>query len=725
MPFRTTSRSGPRPRSRRWVTPRGCAFVAFATGDSIPEYRVRWATVEQGIVAVNQDGLAIAVGEGTARVVALAMVNASLGASTQVTVAATVDRVALSHTADTLAVGATNIYSAVARDRRGNPVQRVFSWTSSNSAIASVTSSQIPTTSSTAQVIARQAGTVTLTVSAGGKSSFVEVTVRSIPVATVVVTPPSAALTPGGTVQLSADPRDAAGNSLSGRSVGWSSSNPAAATVTQTGLVTAVSQGSALIRATVEGVSADVPVTVGPVPVATVQVTPANPTLTATPRDAAGTPLTGRTVTWSSSAPAVATVNASTGIVTGVAVGTATITATSEGRTGSTVVTVTQAPVATITLGAPTNRIDQFAHLELFANLRDQNGNALSNRTVTWTSSDTLIAKTTPSTSQLGRVMGRNPGSATITATSEGRSANFLLTVDQSFTGPRVYLAQDRTIGIVEAFSIMNYKGERGFFETSIGPTFFGKLVGMATDGFRVYATDVTANRVIRFDPFGSFVSNVPVGAGPEAIAITPDNSRAYVANTGAGTVSVIDLSSFSVIATIGVGSSPSGVAVRPDGARVFVTNRQSGTLSIISTSTNTVVNTINVGPDPLSIAISPDGTKAYITRPSCACVTPFNLANNGVGANILVGDPPAGLAFAAGRAYVATSGGVVMIDAASNAVLGEINTGGDLAGVTTDGSVVYVADRNRRLIRIDTSNNSFFTRLTQGTDPRGIVLRP
>src|SRR2546425_5339206 len=61
--------------------------------------------------------------------------------------------------------------------------------------------------------------------------------------------------------------------------------------------------------------------------------------LTATPRDANGAFLAGRSVTWASSNTAVATVN-TTGLVTGVAAGQATITATSEGRSGTAVITV-------------------------------------------------------------------------------------------------------------------------------------------------------------------------------------------------------------------------------------------------------------------------------------------------------------------------------------------------------------------------------------------------
>jgi hypothetical protein len=91
-------------------------------------------------------------------------------------------------------------------------------------------------------------------------------------------------------------------------------------------------------------------------PVASVVVTPATATVTlglsatlqATVKDAAGTPLTGRTITWSSNNPSVASV-ASGGVVAGLAVGTATITATCEGKIGTAAITVS----ATLGCGTP------------------------------------------------------------------------------------------------------------------------------------------------------------------------------------------------------------------------------------------------------------------------------------------------------------------------------------------------------------------------------------
>src|SRR5256884_198853 len=89
----------------------------------------------------------------------------------------------------------------------------------------------------------------------------------------------------------------------------------------------------------------------------TVTVTPASASvpqgatvqLTATPRDANGTALTGRVVTWGSNNTAVATVSGS-GLVSGAGAGSATITATSEGQSGTAAITVT-APTGQLAIG--------------------------------------------------------------------------------------------------------------------------------------------------------------------------------------------------------------------------------------------------------------------------------------------------------------------------------------------------------------------------------------
>ncbi|MBC7791588.1 MAG: Ig-like domain-containing protein [Anaerolineae bacterium] len=166
-------------------------------------------------------------------------------------------------------------------------------------------------------------------------------------VATVAVTPATPAITVGGAVQLSASTRDSDGDVLTGRSITWTSLNSGVATVTQAGLVTGVGQGTVVIRATSEGRSGEATVTVTGVPVSSVTIGPDSARTSATVavgdslplqitlRDAQGNVLTGRTVTYQSSNPAVVSVS-DNGLVKAVtAGGPVTITATSEGRTAT------------------------------------------------------------------------------------------------------------------------------------------------------------------------------------------------------------------------------------------------------------------------------------------------------------------------------------------------------------------------------------------------------
>src|SRR5438128_855806 len=251
-------------------------------------------------------------------------------------------------------------------------------------------------------------------------------------VASVDVTPATATAQAGQTVQLSATPKDVNGLPLSGRTVTWASSNPSVATVSNAGLASAVTPGSATITATSEGMSGTSSITVTNIPVASVGVTPATATvqtgltvqLAATPQDANGAALSGRTVSWSSSNTSVATVSSS-GLVSGVTPGSATITATSEGKSGTSSITVTNIPVATVSVSPPTASIQQGQTVQLTATLKDASGNTLSGRTVTWSSSNISVATVSSS----GLVSAVTPGSATVTAASEGKTGTASITV--------------------------------------------------------------------------------------------------------------------------------------------------------------------------------------------------------------------------------------------------------------------------------------------------------
>ena len=160
----------------------------------------------------------------------------------------------------------------------------------------------------------------------------------------------------GGTVQLSGVAKDSKGNTLSNRTITWSSSSTSIATVTSSGLVTGIGAGTASITASSDGKNSARNVTVISSPVAAITVTAGTTVLqigattqaTAVLRDGAGNVITGRTVTWSSNSTGIATVS-TTGTVTGVGQGKASISATAEGQVGTVEISVDPPTIATIT----------------------------------------------------------------------------------------------------------------------------------------------------------------------------------------------------------------------------------------------------------------------------------------------------------------------------------------------------------------------------------------
>ena len=292
------------------------------------------------------------------------------------------------------------------------------------------------------------------------------------PVASVSVTPSAASVVVGRTTQLSATAKDAAGNALTGRTIAWSSSAVAVATVDGNGVVTGVSVGSASIVVTSEGKTAQAEITVTAVPVASVTVAPNAPSIkvgetvamVATLNDEQGNVLAGRAVAWSTSAPAIATIDGTTGMVTGVAVGTATLTATSEGKTGSTTVTVAtaQKPVAQILLSAPQDTLEAYSSQMIGVILRDAEGSRLTGREVRWSVSNTAIAGIDPIE---GLMTGVDRGTVTVTATSEGKSASLPIVIVikyRSITAGTMHACDIASGGIVWCWGLNGNEGRVG-----------------------------------------------------------------------------------------------------------------------------------------------------------------------------------------------------------------------------------------------------------------------
>jgi YVTN family beta-propeller protein len=128
------------------------------------------------------------------------------------------------------------------------------------------------------------------------------------------------------------------------------------------------------------------------------------------------------------------------------------------------------------------------------------------------------------------------------------------------------------------------------------------------------------------------------VGRQPLSVAVSPDGSTLYVANSGSGNVSVINLDTMRVARAIPTGSFPSGVAITPDGRTAYVTNEQSG-VTVVNPAAGSVEARLTA-PSPFGLAMSPDGSRAYIADLGPGNVTVIDTRARQVSATVAIGPP-------------------------------------------------------------------------------------
>ena len=250
---------------------------------------------------------------------------------------------------------------------------------------------------------------------------------------------PTRALRPDATARLTAEVRDAAGRLLEGAPVVWSSSDSTVAGIDAAGRLVARRPGRAQIVAasgagrdsvviTVRKPGASVPVVASiAIDRAALLPVPAGDStrVRAVALGPQGDTLSGAEITWASSNPQIASVDALTGVARAHAPGTALIVASSGNQTSLVELTVLpNAVVALQVLGARPMAVQE--SLSLRAAGRDVEGQEVSGIPAVWTSSDSTIAAVEEST---GVVVGRARGSVRITATADGISAWIRLTV--------------------------------------------------------------------------------------------------------------------------------------------------------------------------------------------------------------------------------------------------------------------------------------------------------
>lgn len=318
----------------------------------------------------------------------------------------------------------------------------------------------------------------------------------------------------------------------------WDSDNPAAVTISDSGVASAIAEGTSVITAyATDGSGLSAKCTVRAIrPVTSVTLNQASAKLTrvgqtvtlqatALPADA-----TDRGLTWSTSSAAVATVSG--GVVTAKGDGTATITATAKDGTGkfaSCIVTVdTSIPVASISLPA-SKTVRTYESIRLTPRILPENA---TNKAVTWSSSDASIASVAAQGD--GVVTGQRDGTAIITAkTANGLKASCNVTVRATASGLNAF-AYNLAAEISGALALNCTVGAQN------GTPPYKLEISLEKGGNSIYTASYTISDSKRI--------SIPMGAIPAAnytVAVTVTDAEGR-----------IDLSSASAYISAVIGSS-------------------------------------------------------------------------------------------------------------------------------------------------------------------------
>ena len=413
-------------------------LTATVAPENATEKGVTWSSDDSSVATVDENGQVTAVAKGQATITATT-VDGNKKAACAVTVTESevpdvpVTSVTMSKKSLTLTEGDTGTLTATVKP--DNATDKTVTWTTSKKSVATVDQNGV--------VTAVKAGSATITATCGGKKATCTVTVKSkvIAVTGVSLSPETVSLNIGGTAALTAT---VSPSNATNKSVTWSSDKESVATVSDSGVVTAVAAGSATITVTtVDGAkTATCAVTVkeNAVPVTSVSLSPATLslvegdtetiTVTVSPSNA-----TDNTVTWSSDYPNVASVDQE-GKVTAISEGSTVIRVVSnDGSNKKAICAVTVyakvVKVTGVSVAPETLTLTEGASASLKATVAPANA---TDKSVTWSSSDKTVATVNSS----GRVTAVAAGSATITVTTVdgGKTATCAVTVEAAVVPP-------------------------------------------------------------------------------------------------------------------------------------------------------------------------------------------------------------------------------------------------------------------------------------------------
>ncbi len=397
-------------------------FVATALdqdGNAMPGIDIAWSSSDPTVGAIDDDGVFTALVAGTATVTAA---SGDIAGTATVTVSdeePVLTGLNVTPPRATLAAGDSLKFIVTARDQNGNVMPAgAVAWTSSDPAAGTIDDDGVFT--------ALAAGTTTVTATSGEVAATAAVTVIAAEpeFGMVVLSPPEVTLETGDTLQFEAVAFNSYGETVPAAALTWASSDPAAGTIDDDGVFTALAAGTTTVIAASGDIAGTAVVTVSsdePV-LSRIAITPPAITLNAgdeetfvaTAYDQHGTAMPADAVAWASSDPAAGTIDDG-GLFIALDAGTTIITATADGITGAADVTVVR-PAPGVVVSPPAITLDEGETWLFTATLVDPEDDALFSGVVAWSSHDETVG----TIDEDGFFTALSEGAVTITATIDG-----------------------------------------------------------------------------------------------------------------------------------------------------------------------------------------------------------------------------------------------------------------------------------------------------------------
>jgi YVTN family beta-propeller protein len=257
--------------------------------------------------------------------------------------------------------------------------------------------------------------------------------------------------------------------------------------------------------------------------------------------------------------------------------------------------------------------------------------------------------------------------------------------------GSLLYFADtgNSTVAVIDTSKLdaSNYNPDETLINVGLNPQDLavspdGSQVWVAETGPQTSASSPSAVSVIS-TATSKVTARWSLPGGPSQITFAPDGSRVYVATSGG--VAVYSTATRKPAGFIRGLGDPRGIAVSPDGKTIYVTGTESNRLYVISAATDRVTRTVKVGDMPWQVVTSPDGKTVYVANPDSNSISVISVAHGAATGKVtstvtVPGDPDTLALTPDGQQLwigTSTAANVTVLNTADNSPVGVIDLGG------------------------------------------------